>query len=133
MQAVDPTNVNFPHVETVIKVRRKSSAAKDQKSFETSYYVSSATTQTYTPKQWLELIRGHWGGIEIRNHWRKDACLLEDKTRSRNPNIVATFAMLRNVLLFFFNDQQVHSTLTGFVEAVAADPTKSYAMLKARS
>jgi len=41
--------------------------------------------------------------------------------------------MLRNVLLFFFNDQQVHSTLTGFVEAVAADPTKSYAMLKARS
>ena len=119
-------------METVIKVRRKSSAAKNPKELEPSYYVSSIPAETYTPRKWLKLIRGHWGGIEIRNHWRKDACLLEDKTRSRNPNIVASFAMLRNILLFFFNDQQVHSTLTGFVEAVAADPTKSYSMIKAR-
>lgn len=132
MLPVEPTNVNFPHVMTVIKVWRKSSAAKNQKDCESSYYVSSLPADAHTPKQWLQLIRGHWGGIEIRNHWRKDACLLEDKTRSRNPNIVATFAMLRNVLLFFFNDQQVHSTLTGFVEAVAADQTKAYSMLKAR-
>ena len=133
MQAVDPTNLSFPHVETVIKVRRQSSKAKDPNSFETSYYVSSIPAKTYTPKQWLTLIRGHWGGIESRNHWRKDACLFEDKTRSRNPTIVVTLAMLRNVALFFFNDQQVHSTLTGFVEAVAADSSKVYSMLKARS
>lgn len=126
-------DVNFPHVETVIKVRRKSSTAKNPNGFETSYYVSSISVDTYTGKQWLALIRGHWGGIESRNHWRKDACLLEDKTRSRNPTIVASLAMLRNVVLFFFNDQQVHSTLTGFVEAVAADPSKAYSMLKARS
>jgi predicted transposase YbfD/YdcC len=125
-------DVNFPHTQTVIKVRRKSSAAKPGQGPETRYYVSSLPADAHTPKQWLQLIRGHWGGIEIRNHWRKDACLFEDKTRSRNPNIVATFAMLRNVLLFFFNQQQVHSTLTGFVEAVAADPTKAYSMLKAR-
>ena len=130
--AVDPTDVDFPHVETVIKVRRASSAAKAGNEPETSYYVSSAYADTYTPKQWLELIRGHWGGIEIRNHWRKDACLLEDKTRSRNPNIVATFAMLRNVLLFFFTEQSTHSTLTGFVESVAADATKAFSMIKAR-
>lgn len=126
-------NVNFPHVRTVIKVRRKSSAAKNPKGFETSYYVSSISVDSYTPKQWLTLIRGHWGGIESRNHWRKDACLLEDKTRSRNPTIVASLAMLRNLVLFFFNEQQAHSTLTGFVEAVAADPSKAYAMLTARS
>lgn len=125
--------MNFPHVQTVIKVRRRSSTAKNPQAFETSYYVSSASAQTDSAKQWLALIRGHWGGIESRNHWRKDACLLEDKTRSRNPTIVASLAMLRNVLLFFFNDQQVHSTLTGFVEAVAADSTKAYSMLKARS
>lgn len=41
--------------------------------------------------------------------------------------------MLRNVALFFFNEQQVHSTLTGFVEAVAAEPAKAYSMLKAHS
>jgi len=43
---------------------------------------------------------------EIRNHWRKDACLLEDKTRSRNPQLVGAMAMLRNILLFFFNEQE---------------------------
>ena len=31
-------DVNFPHVETVIKVRRKSSTAKNPNGFETSYY-----------------------------------------------------------------------------------------------
>jgi len=120
-------------VRTVIKVRRRSSAAKNPKEFETSYYVSSVEEDTYTAKQWLALIRGHWGGIESRNHWRKDACLLEDKTRSRNPTIVASLAMLRNLVLFFFNEQQAHSTLTGFVEGVAADPSKAYSMLTARS
>ena len=126
-------DVNFPHVQTVIKVRCKSSANKSSKRFETRYYVSSLPVEAYSAKKWLELVRGHWGGIESRNHWRKDACLLEDKTRSRNPTIVATLAMLRNVALFFFNEQQTHSTLTGFVEAVAADPSKAYSMLKARS
>lgn len=79
----------------------------------------------------MRLIRGHWGGVEIRNHWRKDACLFEDKTRSRNPNIVATLAMMRNVLLFFFSNQDIHSNLPGFVEAITADPDKSYSMIKA--
>ncbi len=124
--------MSFPYAETVLKIQRKSSAAKDPKRSELSYYISSAPAKSYTPEQWAQRIRGHWGGIEIRNHWRKDACLFEDKTRSRNPSIVATFAMLRNVALFFFNDQQVHSTLTGFVEAVAADQPMAYSMVKRR-
>jgi hypothetical protein len=41
-------------------------------------------------------------------------------------------AMLRNILLFFFNEQETHTTLPGFVEAVAADSSKAYSMLKAR-
>ncbi len=40
--------------------------------------------------------------------------------------------MIRNLVLFFLNEQQVHSTLTGFVEATAADQSKSYAMIKGR-
>lgn len=118
-------------MQTVIKVRRLSSTAKSKKP-EISYYVASCSIDTYTPEQWLHLIRGHWGGIEIRNHWRKDACLFEDKTRSRNPNLVGAMAMLRNILLFFFNDQELHTTLNGFVEAVAADSSKAYSMIKAR-
>ena len=132
VQAVDPMDLNFPHVETVIKISRKSSASKNPEKYEISYYISSAPADAYTPAQWMRLIRGHWGGIEIRNHWRKDACLFEDKTRSRNPNIVATLAMMRNALLFFFSNQDIHSNLPGFVEAIAADPDKSYSMIKAK-
>ena len=47
--------------------------------------------------------------------------------------LVIVVAMLRNVALFFFTEQQVHSTLTGFVEAVAADSSTAYSMLKGRS
>jgi predicted transposase YbfD/YdcC len=110
-------------------VCRRSSTAKTP---EISHYVSSIPINTYSPQQWLALIRGHWGGVEIRNHWRKDACLFEDKTRSRNPNIVAACAMIRNLVLHFLNEQQVHTTLPGFVEATAADPSKAYSMIMAR-
>jgi predicted transposase YbfD/YdcC len=126
--------MDFPHVRTVIKVRRQSSQAKtSQAEGETRYYISPLSPEHYTHKQWLALIRGHWGGIEIRNHWRKDACLFEDKTRSRNPTIVGTLAMLRNLALFFLYEQSVHSTITGFVEANAADQRRVFSMIKAKS
>ena len=62
---------------------------------ELRYYLSSYQIKEKTPKRWMGLIRGHWGGVENRNHWRKDACLFEDKTRSRNPNIVGALVLPR--------------------------------------
>ena len=59
--------------------------------------------------------------------------VLEDKTRSRNPTIVVALSMLRNAVLHFFNEQSKEKTLNGFVEDVASDPTKAFAMLKASS
>jgi predicted transposase YbfD/YdcC len=112
--------VNFPHAETIICVRRKSSAYKDPNA-ELSYYVSSIPADRYTPEQWLNLTREHWGGIEIRNHWRKDACLFEDHTRSKNPNIVAAMAMLRNCSLFFLQHDKRTSNINAFTEKIAAD------------
>ena len=76
---VEPMQVDFPHVQTVLKVWRNSSAAKTDKP-EIAYYLSSKDSNTRTPEQWLQLIRNHWAGCEIRNHWSKDACLFEDKT-----------------------------------------------------
>ena len=80
-------------------------------------------------ERWLERIRGHWGGIEIRNHWRKDACLQEDKTRSRNPTTVATMAMLRNCLLFFLSEDPHTSNINAFTESIAADSGKAFEMV----
>ena len=120
--------MHFPHVQTVIRVRRESTAFKDAKDRLPGYYVSSLPADRFTPAQWLQHIRGHWGGIEIRNHWRKDACLREDKTRSRNPNTVAALAMLRNCLLLFLSEEQVPN-LNAFTEATAADSDRALDML----
>jgi hypothetical protein len=73
------------------------------------------------------------GGIEIRNHWRKDACLLEDKTRSKNPNIVTALAMLRNCYLKMLAEQDKYKSLPAFTEAIAAEVNLSYAMITAKS
>ena len=123
--------VSFPHIQTVIKIGRKSTAFKtDEK--EICYYLSSEPFDRRTPEQWLNLVRGHWGGVEIRNHWRKDAILLEDKTRSRNPALVGALAMLRNILLFTHKEQEKHVTLPGFAEDIAADNNKAFSMLMRR-
>ena len=75
----------------------------------------------------MEAIRGHWAGVEIRNHWRKDACLYEDQTRSRNPNIVGSLILLRNIVLHFFAEHQdTYPCLPAFVEAVTADSTLAF-------
>jgi predicted transposase YbfD/YdcC len=121
--------VNFPAVQTVIRVRRDSTAFKNPNDDLPGYYVSSRPAEQMSPQQWLERIRGHWGGIEIRNHWRKDACLWEDKTRSRNPNIVAAKAMLRNCLLFFLSEDPHTSNINAFTEAIAADSDQALEMV----
>lgn len=119
-------------METVIRVRRDSTAYKDNKDRLPGYYVSSLPVSALTPEQWLEHIRGHWGGIEIRNHWRKDACLQEDKTRSRNPNTVAAMAMLRNCLLFFLAEDRRTSNINALTEDIAADSDKALEMVTRR-
>ncbi len=123
--------IGFPHAQTVVKIWRTSTAYKTDET-EVCYYLSSEPADLRTPKQWLQLTRDHWGGVEIRNHWRKDACLLEDKTRSRNPTLVGAFAMLRNMLLFAHKEQDKHPTLPGFVEDITADKNKAFSMLMRR-
>jgi hypothetical protein len=113
--------VNFPHVRTVIRVTRDSTAFKDASDRMPGYYLSSRDSQSMSPEGWLEHIRGHWGGIEIRNHWRKDACLREDKTPSRNPNIVAALGMMRNCLFHFLAEDPHTSNVNAFTERLAAN------------
>jgi hypothetical protein len=45
------------------------------------------------------LTRGHWGGSESRNHWVRDACLREDKTRSKNYHLNCNLSARRVCLV----------------------------------
>lgn len=65
---------------------------------ETRYYASSAEPLEHTPARWHAIVRGHWAGVEIRNHWRRDAIWGEDRSRTRNPVALGNLALLRNAL-----------------------------------
>ena len=70
----------------------------NQSTTESRYYLSSAPPDRYRPEQWLAFIRGHWAGVEVRNHWRRDVLFGEDGSRTRNPNALANMALIRNAL-----------------------------------
>jgi predicted transposase YbfD/YdcC len=62
-----------------------------------SYYLSSHPPRC--AESFAGLVRGHWGGCEIRNHWVRDAIFEEDSTRSKNLNLNANLAILRAALI----------------------------------
>ena len=62
-----------------------------------SYFLGTRLPGPAEP--FAQLIRGHWGGCEIRNHGTRDVQWEEDKTRSGNWALNASLAILRVALL----------------------------------
>ena len=96
---------------------------------ESRYYLSSASPQEHTPQQWLALIRGHWGGVEIRNHWRRDVLMGEDQSRSRNANLLANLALIRSALLQALSEQLQQQSLPELRESLASHPGRCLALI----
>lgn len=122
--AVAATNAmksGFPHARSVIAVWLKSERA-GKETVAVRYYISSHEPEERTASQWHRLIRGHWGGVENRNHWSRDAIWREDATRSRNPHLVGNLALLRNALLAIVaEERETYGSLPAFSEAMQAD------------
>lgn len=115
----------------MLRVRRRSTSPRKAADWENAYYLSSQPVDARTPEQWLQTVRDHWAGVEIRNHWRKDAILFEDKTRSRNPNLVGCLMLLRNLVLHFYSEHQnLYGPLPAFVETLAARPSLAWALIR---
>jgi len=100
-------------------------------STESRYYLSSAPAEEYPPEQWLNLIRGHWGGVEVRNHWRRDALMGEDRSRSRNANLLANVALIRNALLQILSEHIDDQSLPQFRENLHSRPGQCLALIAA--
>jgi predicted transposase YbfD/YdcC len=121
---------DFPFARTLIVLRSERTVKKTGlTTTESRYYLSSAPPGQYSPSQWLKLIRGHWGGVEIRNHWRRDALMGEDGSRSRNPNLLANLALLRNTLLAILSDQLPNLSLPQVRERLHSRPAQCLALL----
>ncbi|MSU65374.1 MAG: ISAs1 family transposase [Opitutus sp.] len=103
--AFEPLAADFPYARALIVVRctrtvKRTAITTD----EVRYYLASAEPTAHTPAQWLALIQGHWAGVEIRNHWRRDAVWGEDRSRTRKPNALANLALHRSALLALLPD-----------------------------
>lgn len=96
---------------------------------ESRYYLSSAPPQEYQPEGWLDLIRGHWGGVEVRNHWRRDALMGEDRSRSRQANLLANVALLRNAILQILSEHLQEHSLPKLREDLHSRPGQCLALL----
>ena len=93
-------SADFPYARSLLVLRSQRTIKKTgATSSESRYYLSSVPPEEYRPAHWLGLMRGHWGGVEIRNHWRRDAVMGEDRSRSRHPQLLANLALLRSTLL----------------------------------
>lgn len=119
---------NFPRARTLLAITRRTTHKRSgQQTTLTRYFVSNRQAAQLAPAQWLAAIRGHWAGVEIRNHWKKDAILREDKTRSRNRNIVGALALLRAALLRpFYRLCQIYGSLPATLEALRADSSIAF-------
>lgn len=115
--------MDFPFARSVIVVRSEVTIKKNGKtSHDTRYYLSSAEPDERPAAQWQSLVRGHWAGVEIRNHWRRDALWGEDRSCTRNATALANLALLRNALLALIPNNFGATPLKELHEDLHSDP-----------
>jgi hypothetical protein len=121
--------VDYPHARCALRVHHVGS--RNGKPFDvTRYYISNRTAQSHSPERWLQHVRNHWAGVENRLHWRKDACLREDATRSRHPGVVGALALLRSALFAIHQPHlETYDGLNGFTEKVAGNISFAYRLV----
>ena len=123
--------VDFPFARSILIVQAQRTETKGaHTSLERRYYLSSLEPHERAPAQWLELVRGHWAGVENRNHWRRDACLGEDRTRSRNPHVLINLALLRSATLLLLNHAYPGRPLPALNEAFAVNPALAWRLIR---
>ncbi len=80
-----------------------------------------------------QLIRGHWGGCEIRNHGARDVQWEEDKTRSGNWALNACLAILRVALISVKFRQGVTLSWPQIFEQCAHSTVAAFSMINGKS
>lgn len=99
-----------------------------------AFYTTSHLPAPDCARRFAELARGHWGGSESRNHWVRDACMREDKTRSKNYNLNCNLSALRVCLVVLKADLHPEPSWPQLQERCQHDPHIPFqALVKHRS
>ena len=96
---VEPTEVELAHARTLIIVHKTTTSSDGTVSQSRHVYISSLPCKRGCAKRFAQLIRGHWAGCEILNHWIRDHIFKEDQTRSKNWQLNANLAITRAALI----------------------------------
>lgn len=121
---------DFPYARSIVIIRAERTIKRSGNTqFETRCYLSSLNPDERSPQQWLALTRGHWAGVENRNHWRRDACMGEDSSRTRNPRILINLALIRSALLALLAENNPRASLPLLMENFAANPSAAFKLI----
>lgn len=91
--------VDFPFCGQVACIERHTEELKTgKKRSETVYLITSASPDKVSPKQLLELNRGHWT-IENKSHYVRDVTFDEDRSQIRTKTGPRMMAILRNLAI----------------------------------
>ena len=113
----------------VITKQTRSTSREGSKEIEetVSRYLSTLVPQC--AERFARLVRGHWGGCEIRNHWVRDALFEEDATRSKNLNLNGNLAVLRCALIALKTRHAAHLSWPVIFELSSMKTTIPYNMV----
>ena len=91
--------IEFPCLEQVFRIKRKSETVKTGKiSEQVIYGITSLPVEEYGAEALLELTRKHWG-IENGLHYRRDVTFKEDACRQTSSNGGRVLAVLNNLTI----------------------------------
>jgi predicted transposase YbfD/YdcC len=91
--------IEFPYLEQVFRIRRKSDQVKTGKQSEqTIYGITSLPVEEYGAAELLDLTRKHWQ-IENGLHYRRDVTFKEDEVRKKSKNAGQIMAALNNLAI----------------------------------
>jgi predicted transposase YbfD/YdcC len=128
---VEPDAVGFAGARSLVVVRSTVDIKKSGKSTtDTRYYLTSIEARERGAEAWQALIRGHWAGVEIRNHWRRDALMGEDRSRTRKPRALGNLAILRSTLLAVLCEPCQSASLPEIMERLHSNPAACLDLLR---
>jgi predicted transposase YbfD/YdcC len=108
--------VRWPGVKQVCQIVRERTA-RDVKTTEVAYYITSLSRSRANAATLLSLIRDHWGAIENGLHYIRDEAFAEDRCTIQSGHAPQNLAALRNTALNWLRSRgfdKVTATLRSF-------------------
>ncbi len=132
MLPLSPAESGLPYSQAMVAIRTRVTE-KGKTHDETHFYASSQAPHERSPAQWETLARGHWKGVEARNHNRRDVGFGEDRFRSRNVTIRTNFALMVNLALDICSSAAPFDAISAVRQHLASNPGKALSLVLGRS